>query len=620
MQRIIIDFGRVELLGFELSLRVFGYGLMLVFGFLAALYLAQRRALRAGESPHNVAHCGLLALVAGVVGARAAYVIENYEHFAGRPHALGAMLNITSGGLIYYGGVVLAALAVLVFLRVRRLPIRRYLDIIAPSLMIGLAFGRAGCTLNGCCYGAPCRHDWPLAMRFPLYSKPLLKFDGRDNPFSNSTDTPTPVFADQLSPPPGQRLVNPRRAAEAGDGDAVTLIPVWDRHGALDDDQLVTLRAARDVAEEAFDALAGDDGQVGRDDWLTARNRGGGFLRGSEHWSVAVLSDGNGDGTLTFDEAWDYLQWRRAWLIERFGPLHDPAAAGRANAALQADELQVPHIPLDGRLINWPDKAKWDRHFAKQARAHARKAARAVTQKELYPLLPPRELHAALASDQLAVLLDDEQTAHDLFDRAAGPDRLMDRADWDRALAAGDGVLRGSEHWSEALALTDNDNLLTFSDVWRYLQWRGEFLGRAFGPLDDPAAAKRANAYLQADEQALAAAQRSLPVKPAQPLGILNALVLAALLMGFHRLRRREGQVFAMLLILYPITRFLLEMVRSNGHDLTHGVLTHNQYTSMILVAAGVALWVFLGRLPPAPVGRTQHSTARRSGSKPGKA
>ncbi|MFW6133478.1 MAG: prolipoprotein diacylglyceryl transferase family protein, partial [Planctomycetota bacterium] len=361
--------------------------------------------------------------------------------------------------------------------------------------------------------------------------------------------------------------------------------------------------------------------RVRRDEWLAARKRGAGFLRGSEHWSVAVMSDADGDGRLSFDEAWDYLRWRRDWLERRFGPLDEPAAADRANAALQADELTVRPVSVDARLVNWPLKARWQRLLEARARKAASASDRRVVQEEHYPLLPPQELHPALDGDQLVVLRGTEASARELFARAAGGDDLMDQRDWDRALASGDGLLRGSEHWSEASA-NARAGRLRFADVWAYLQWRRDFLERKFGPLDDAGAAARANAYLQADEQALAAAARSLPVKPAQPLGIVNALLLAGLLMGLYRLRTREGQVFAVLLVTYPITRFFLEMVRSSGHDLSRGVLTHNQYTSMIMVVLGAALLVALHRMTPSagPAGQQRSgASSQPDSSKPRK-
>ena len=105
--------------------------------------------------------------------------------------------------------------------------------------------------------------------------------------------------------------------------------------------------------------------------------------------------------------------------------------------------------------------------------------------------------------------------------------------------------------------------------------------------------------YLREDLYGLAEAQRSRPVKPAQALALVNALILAGLLILFTRIRRREGQVFVLLLILYPITRFVEELIRDdNAHDLLSGILTHNQYTSMAILAVGILLWVALGKLP----------------------
>jgi len=323
----------VDVAGYSLPLRVHGYGLALVIGFLLAVYVAQRYARRTGESPQHVLHIGLLALVGGIGGARLAYVIKYADRFFAAERPIVEILNVTSGGLIYYGGLILATALVLMYLWRKKLPVRRYLDIVTVSLMIGLAFGRIGCTLNGCCYGARCRADWPLAMRFPMYCKPLIKLGGRPgNPFPSSLDSPPPVYEHQLLT--GQVSPDPR------------LI----------------------------------------DKELTART----------------------------------------------------------------GELQ---------------------------------------------LIPPHALNA--------------------------------------------------------------------------------------------------------EQVAIAAHERSAPVKPAQPLGVANAAILAILLAAFYRLRRREGQVFAMLLILYPITRFVLEMIRDdNSHDVVHGLLTHNQYTSLAILGMGVIMMLLLQKMP----------------------
>ncbi|MHC4986167.1 MAG: prolipoprotein diacylglyceryl transferase family protein, partial [Planctomycetota bacterium] len=96
-----------------------------------------------------------------------------------------------------------------------------------------------------------------------------------------------------------------------------------------------------------------------------------------------------------------------------------------------------------------------------------------------------------------------------------------------------------------------------------------------------------------------AAASHSLPVKPAQLLGLINALVIAGVLGVFYRIRRREGSVLALMLILYPITRFVLESIRAdNNHDVLRGVWTHNQVTSVVMLVGGIALMWFLRKRP----------------------
>ena len=327
MSPIIIELGTLEFLGLEIPLRVFGYGLMLVCGFLLAVAVCRWRAKRVGEDPETMTQIGIVALVSGIIGARIAHVIKYWRDFAESDELLWDVMNISSGGLIYYGGLILGTFAVIATVLIKRRPVRRYIDIVAVSLMIGLAFGRAGCFLNGCCWGSRCDADWALATRFPMYAKPLIKAGGGDNPFSEFTQSPSPAYSHQLE-----------------------------------------------------------------------KNR---------------------------------------------------------------EELAVPASLTreDGRLI------------------------------------PPRE----------------------------------------------------------------------------------------FTP----------------QQVRAAEAAHTLPLKPAQLLGIANALVLATVLTLFFRLRWREGQVFALLLMLYPITRFLLESIRAdNEHNVAQFILTHNQITSSITFLAGLALMILLQRLP----------------------
>lgn len=163
-----------------LNLPIYGYGVMLVIGVLCAITLGKFLARRVGINPDRIVDLGLIALFTGVVGARVSHVIENWSDYFAPGTSLGdslwAAINIRQGGLTYYGGFLLAVPACILYGLKHRLPIRLLADVVAPCLMVGLAIGRIGCLLNGCCWGQQC--DLPWAMQFPYDSPPYVdQFD-----------------------------------------------------------------------------------------------------------------------------------------------------------------------------------------------------------------------------------------------------------------------------------------------------------------------------------------------------------------------------------------------------------------------------------------------------------
>jgi phosphatidylglycerol:prolipoprotein diacylglycerol transferase len=79
-------------------------------------------------------------------------------------------VNLPDGGLVYYGGVIAGAIAALWICRRRGLNVFEVGDMAMPTLLIGMAFGRIGCFLNGCCYGDRCTLPW--GVQFPMGSVP----------------------------------------------------------------------------------------------------------------------------------------------------------------------------------------------------------------------------------------------------------------------------------------------------------------------------------------------------------------------------------------------------------------------------------------------------------------
>jgi phosphatidylglycerol:prolipoprotein diacylglycerol transferase len=143
------------------------YGLMMVIGFLFAVALMRRLAVRLGEDPEDITNVALYALIAGVIGARLFYVIHYFDTFKGRLLSIFAIWN---GGLEFLGGVILAIIVTITYLLRRKLSPARYMDMLVVGLMLGLAFGRIGCFLNGCCFGAAT--DSVCAVHFPYGSFP----------------------------------------------------------------------------------------------------------------------------------------------------------------------------------------------------------------------------------------------------------------------------------------------------------------------------------------------------------------------------------------------------------------------------------------------------------------
>lgn len=148
-----------------IDLSVKSYGLMMVIGFLAAVWLIRYLSRDITPDPQLITNAALYALIGGVAGARFFYVIHYFDTFRDRPLSVFA---IWEGGLELLGGVAFAIVIIFFYLLYHKLPVRRYLDVLAIGLMLALVFGRIGCFLNGCCFGKPA--DLPWAVRFPYDS------------------------------------------------------------------------------------------------------------------------------------------------------------------------------------------------------------------------------------------------------------------------------------------------------------------------------------------------------------------------------------------------------------------------------------------------------------------
>ncbi len=159
----------------EHGLPIRGYGVMILLAVTAGTGLAVWRAGRVGVSADVILSLAFWMILPAIVGARAFYVAEYwFEHYwpvygeHGLTALLLAVVNVANGGLVIYGGFFGGVAGLLAFFWKYRVPLLATADLVAPSLMLGLAIGRIGCLLNGCCYGGPC--DLPWGVTFPAGS------------------------------------------------------------------------------------------------------------------------------------------------------------------------------------------------------------------------------------------------------------------------------------------------------------------------------------------------------------------------------------------------------------------------------------------------------------------
>ena len=137
------------------------YGACMAVGFIICWNLIERLSGR-----KDLSNMLLSLMVSGVVGSRTAYVIEHWQaEFASHPELI---VRVDQGGLMFYGGLILAIAVFFVWCLVKRENVLKMADLLCTVIPLGHAFGRVGCFFYGCCYGKD-SHAW-CAVTFPAGS------------------------------------------------------------------------------------------------------------------------------------------------------------------------------------------------------------------------------------------------------------------------------------------------------------------------------------------------------------------------------------------------------------------------------------------------------------------
>lgn len=159
-------------LGFGWDIPIHGYGFMLFLAFIACLILAMRLSRMQKIPVEVVQDLAIWLFIPGIIGARLMFVWTELGYFLQHPLKI---FFVWDGGLVFYGsaigGLVGFVLAYFKLLRPKGISAWKMADVVAPCIVLGLAIGRIGCLLNGCCYGHVATLDTP-AVSFPMPTDP----------------------------------------------------------------------------------------------------------------------------------------------------------------------------------------------------------------------------------------------------------------------------------------------------------------------------------------------------------------------------------------------------------------------------------------------------------------
>jgi len=144
---------------------VYTYGVLLAAAYLFGLQLARVRARQRGLDANRVLDLGIYIIISALVGAKLLLLITDFRSFTADPREL---LTLARSGGVFYGGLIVAVIVALWYIRRVGLPLWTTCDVFAPGIALGHVVGRFGCLFAGCCFGKPTTRPWGITFTDPF--------------------------------------------------------------------------------------------------------------------------------------------------------------------------------------------------------------------------------------------------------------------------------------------------------------------------------------------------------------------------------------------------------------------------------------------------------------------
>lgn len=147
------------------TITIYTYGVLLAAAYLLGLQLALTRAKAKGLDSTKVMDLGIYIIISALVGAKLLLLLTDFQTFKSNPAEL---FNLLREGGVFYGGLIVAVLVALWYIRRVGLPLWTTCDVFAPGIALGHVIGRMGCFFAGCCFGRPTNVPWAITFTNPF--------------------------------------------------------------------------------------------------------------------------------------------------------------------------------------------------------------------------------------------------------------------------------------------------------------------------------------------------------------------------------------------------------------------------------------------------------------------
>ncbi len=132
------------------NIHIYWYGIFIGLAFIIAIFALKKDSKKYDINYEDILELIIILIPVAIICTRLYYVIFNLQYYLSNPSQI---FNIKNGGLAVYGGIIGAAITIIIFCKIKKLKLLDMFDMLVPYLALGQAIGRWGNFVNGEAHG-----------------------------------------------------------------------------------------------------------------------------------------------------------------------------------------------------------------------------------------------------------------------------------------------------------------------------------------------------------------------------------------------------------------------------------------------------------------------------------